>query len=223
VLSISTTYSAPAGATNNKVYADACGWDNNPLSPTYRSCIGPVNYSGGKAGGTITTVYTVKIIGSGTATLNSMIYDFSGSSYHYGNNVVISSLSAQTPPNVSLVKGCTTPANCTTQQQAPGTDLTYTISFSNSGQVPAQSFVITDPIPANTDFKVGSVTTTLGGLAGVTVAYSNDGGLSYTYTPASGGGGALAGYDRNVTHVRWTFTGTLGSGTGNVTFTARIR
>jgi uncharacterized repeat protein (TIGR01451 family) len=223
VLSISTTYTAPSGATNNKVYADACGWDNNPLSPTYRSCIGPTNYSGGKAGGTLTTVYTVKIIGSGTATLNSMIYDFSGSSYHYGNNVVISSLSAQTPPNVALVKDCTAPANCTTQQQTPGTDLTYTISFSNSGQVAAQSFIITDPIPANTDFKVGSVTTALGGLSSVAVAYSNDGGLSYTYTPASGGGGALAGYDRNVTHVRWAFTGTLGSGSGNVTFTARIR
>ena len=27
----------------HKFYADACGWDNNPLSGTYRSCIGPEN------------------------------------------------------------------------------------------------------------------------------------------------------------------------------------
>src|SRR2546430_13003122 len=34
--------------------SDVCSSDlNNPLSATYRSCIGPVNYSGGKAGGTI--------------------------------------------------------------------------------------------------------------------------------------------------------------------------
>ena len=40
----------------------------------------------------------------------------------------------------------------------------------------------------------------------------------------SGGGGAPAGYDRNVTHVRWTFTGTLlSSSSGSVSFAARIR
>src|SRR5207249_478209 len=53
VQSIATTYSAPAGATNDKFYADSCGWDNNPISGTYRSCIGPANYPGGKAGGTV--------------------------------------------------------------------------------------------------------------------------------------------------------------------------
>jgi len=71
VLSISTTYSSPAGATNDKFYADACGWDNNPLSGTYRSCIGPANYSGGKAGGTVSTTYTVKILSTGTTTASA--------------------------------------------------------------------------------------------------------------------------------------------------------
>jgi uncharacterized repeat protein (TIGR01451 family) len=221
VLSISTTYTSPSGATNNKVYADACGWENNPLSANYRSCVGPVNYSGGKAGGTIVTTYTVRIIAGGTFTENSMIYDFSGSSYHYGNDYSSNTLTinAQTPPNVPLVKSVSPSGT-----QPPGTDLTYTIAFSNTGNLSAQQFVITDPVPASTDFKVGSVTTTLGGLSGVTVAYSNNGGASYAYTPASGGGGAPAGYDRNVTHIRWTFTGTLASGSsGNVTFAVRIQ
>ena len=86
VQAISTTYSSPAGGTNNKFYADACGWDNNPLSGSYRSCIGPDNYSGGKAGGTISTTYTVKILSTGVTTASTLILDFSGSSYHYNND-----------------------------------------------------------------------------------------------------------------------------------------
>jgi uncharacterized repeat protein (TIGR01451 family) len=112
--------------------------------------------------------------------------------------------------------------------QPPGTDLAYTIAFTNSGGVAARNLVITDPIPSFTDFKVGSVTNSLGttGLT-VIVAYSNNGGSTWTYPPASGGGGAGAGYDRLVTNVRWTFTGNLSqtspNNAGSVSFTSRIR
>jgi uncharacterized repeat protein (TIGR01451 family) len=361
VQSIATTYSAPSGATNDKFYADACGWDNNPLSGTYRSCIGPANYSGGKAGGTISTTYTVKVIATGSVTSGALIQDFSGSSYHYNSdygakiisitslpppltlsksanpttmttggtvtyrlrlsntgsfdmtvsdfvdtlptspgsanytnnsstyngagisnptisgatltwagsflvpagqtrdlvflavlpnvqgtytNQAIAHLSfnqidttqdttdnaparatvvIQSAPSVALAKSVT-PNN----SQPPLTDLSYTVIFTNSGGSAATSLVINDPIPSYTDFKVGSVTSSLGttGLT-VTIAYSNDNGSSYTYTPASGGGGAAAGYDRNVTHVRWSFAGNLSqnspNNTGNVAFTVRIR
>src|SRR5688500_4379964 len=84
ILSVTQTYSAPPNSTNDKEYADACGWDPVVGSPTYRSCIGPPNYSGGKAGGqTISSVYTVRIVGTGSANLGALILDFSGSSYHY--------------------------------------------------------------------------------------------------------------------------------------------
>src|SRR5437899_6720577 len=53
--------------------------------------------------------------------------------------------------------------------QLPGTDLVYTVAFTNSGGGAASSFVIADPLPANTDFKVGSVTSSLG-TTGLTVA-----------------------------------------------------
>jgi uncharacterized repeat protein (TIGR01451 family) len=115
-----------------------------------------------------------------------------------------------------------------TGSQVPGTDLTYTVAFTNSGGAAANTFVIQDAIPANTDFKVGSVSNSLGttGLT-VVVAYSNNGGTSWTYTPVSGGGGAAAGYDRNVTTVRWTFTGNLSqtspNNSGSVRFISRIR
>jgi hypothetical protein len=88
--------------------------------------------------------------------------------------------------------------------------------------------MMTDPIPAKTDFKVNSVTQALGATGlGVTVSYSNDGGTSWTYTPVSGGGNAPAGYDRSVTNIRWVFAGNLvqtsPNNSGSVGFTTRIR
>jgi uncharacterized repeat protein (TIGR01451 family) len=231
VLAISSTYTSPAGGTNDKFYADACGWDNNPLSASYRSCIGPENYLGGKAGGTISTTYTVKVLSAGTTTATTLILDFSGSSYHYNsdfgvgiNSISVTALPAPVP-NVSLQKSVTPNSAA---QLIPGADLTYTISFTNTGTASALNLIIIDPIPANTDFKVSSVTILLGttGLT-ATVAYSNNGGSTYAYTPASGGGGASPGYDRSATHIRWTFTGNLSqtspNNSGGVSFTSRIR
>jgi uncharacterized repeat protein (TIGR01451 family) len=368
VQSIATTYTSPTGGTNDKFYADACGWQPDPTLANYRSCIGPENYSGGKAGGTVSTIYTVKILGgSGTSvTAGSLILDFSGSSYHYasgggitisvqppqvtlsktanpttavtGSNVTYTlrltntgssaytitdfvdtlptspaqpayltntsafngasianpsvsgatliwsgsftvpasatrdltytlvmpstagsyvnsaiahidyvqidttptpsdnspasaTVSVAAPPAITLCKtfpGQTCTPAPTLSAQLPGADVTYVIIFTNGGGSAAQGLTITDALPANTDFKVGSVVTNLGttGLA-VSVQYSNNGGASYVYTPASGGGGAPAGYDRSVTHVRWTFTGNLSktapNNTGDVRFTTRIR
>ena len=231
VQAIATTYTSPPAATNDKFYADACGWDNNPLSATYRGCIGPVNYSGGKAGGTISSTYTVKILSTGVTTASALIMDFSGSSYHYNNDfglgvnsITIMAIPAPVP-NVGLQKSV---SPTSAAQLIPGADLVYAIAFTNSGTASASSLVVTDPIPANTDFKVGSVTSSLGttGLT-VAVAYSNNGGSTWTYTPVSGGGGASSGYDRNVTNIKWTFTGSLSqtspNNTGNVGFTSRIR
>jgi len=83
----------PAGATNDKFYSDACGWEHNPLSANYRSCIGPANYPGGKAGGTISTTYTVKVLSTGSTTATTLIMDFSGSSYHYNSDYGIQVIS----------------------------------------------------------------------------------------------------------------------------------
>lgn len=135
------------------------------------------------------------------------------------------------PPHVTLCKtfpGQTCSPAPTLPAQQPGADITYVIIFTSDGGVAARSLVIADAIPANTDFKVGSVVNNLAttGLT-VTVAYSNNGGTTYAYTPVSAGGGAPAGYDRTVTNVRWTFTGNLSqtspNNTGDVRFTSRIR
>lgn len=85
VNSITTTYSAGSGFTDT-LYADACGWDNNPSSITYRSCVGSDN----KNGGDVTVTFNVTIIGgAGTSqTMSTLIYDFSGSSYHYNSELL---------------------------------------------------------------------------------------------------------------------------------------
>ncbi|MGI9105272.1 MAG: hypothetical protein ACR2G4_03395 [Pyrinomonadaceae bacterium] len=364
VLAVSSSYSAPAGATHDQFYADACGWQNNPTLPDYRSCVGPELFPGGRAGGTTSTTYTVKILGTtGTAVAGSLILDFSGSSYHYaiGPSLTITTLPSQitlsklanptatlvgtnvtytlrltntgsasytitefvdtpptspgtpayvasssayngaaignpvqangkltwtgtftvpagqsrdltfrmtmpniagsyvnsaialidytqidttaspsdnapatatvtvfTPPSVTLAKSCPAPANCATQAQMPGVDLTYSIAFTNGGGSPAQGLSVIDQIPLNTDYKVGSAAAALGTTnLTVTITYSDDNGTTYTYTPVGGANGAPAGYDRQVTHIRWTFTGNLNQiapdNSGSVSFLTRIR
>lgn len=86
ILSVSTNYSANTSpyvsTTNHKyLYADACLWENDPNSPYYLSC-----WYDYKAGGSnVVTTYVIKVIsGAGTSeTLSTLLYDFSGSSYHY--------------------------------------------------------------------------------------------------------------------------------------------
>jgi fimbrial isopeptide formation D2 family protein/uncharacterized repeat protein (TIGR01451 family) len=204
-----TSFTVPGGGSVSltftvKVAAGVSGVQQNPATATYLDPGRTV------ANGTTSAAYN------------------SASSTNEDVNVVA-------PPAVGLVKDCPTPANCTAADQKPGTDITYRITFTNSGGRAAQSLVIIDPDPATTlkinditDFKVGSVVNSLGttGLT-VTVAYSNNGGSTWTYAPVSAGGGAPAGYDRNVTHIRWTFTGNLSqtspNNTGSVSFSARIR
>ena len=86
VLGVQTTYTQPTGTSNNTNYGDGCGWNAVTSSPTYQSCIGPANYTGGKVGANFVTTYAVRILSTGTATVTNLVYDFSGSSYHYNSD-----------------------------------------------------------------------------------------------------------------------------------------
>lgn len=89
VISSETSYSNVrngAAATVDSIYNDACGWISDQTDPDYNSCAGR-----GKAGGTLTQTYLVRIVdyptdGSSSITLNGVIYDYSGSSFHYNAN-----------------------------------------------------------------------------------------------------------------------------------------
>ena len=214
--SITVTDTLPSGLSY--VSGTGTGWSCSAVSGTV-TCTnaGPV-----ANGVTMSAITLTVAVASGA--VPSVTNSASVSSTTFDHNAANNTGSVnKTVMNLVLSK-----AVSPTGTQLPGTDLTYTVTFTNSGGAAASSFVISDAIPTNTDFKVGSVVNTLGttGLT-VAVAYSNNDGSTWTYTPVSAGGGAPAGYDRNVTNVRWTFTGNLSqtspNNTGNVKFISRIQ
>jgi uncharacterized repeat protein (TIGR01451 family) len=148
VQSVSTSYSADdspyVANPNDKLYADACLWQNDPNAPTYRSCVGGDFKAGGS---TVVTTYTIKIIsGGGTSqSLSSLLYDFSGSSYHYNSDFGVgarianiidptsATISKSFSPNPVSVNGVSI--------------LTLTLSNPNGGALSGYNFV--DNLPAN--------------------------------------------------------------------------
>jgi uncharacterized repeat protein (TIGR01451 family) len=151
IVDIKTSYSAPAGATNDKVYADACGWDNVTTSATYRTCVGPTRYPGGKAGGNpIKTVYTVKVVGIGTGTLSGLVYDFSGSSFHYnadyGTGLNAVAFTASDAADLSLTKSHT-------GAFVRGATGTYRLTAANAGPATSGAVTVTDTLPAGLTYR----------------------------------------------------------------------
>ena len=101
------------------------------------------------------------------------------------------------------------------------------MDYVNIGADDLTAIIVYDAVPAFTQFQVGSASTGTppGTIALITVEYSDDNGTSWVYAPVSGGGGAPAGYDANVTNVRFVMTGTIASGAGSAVglgFTVRI-
>ncbi|MEO8107748.1 MAG: Ig-like domain-containing protein, partial [Actinomycetes bacterium] len=102
--SLNNAYSVPAAFSNTQMYGDACGWNNDRTSGTYRSCVGPNLIGTGKVGGNpITTTITFTVIGTGSQALTGIIYDFSGASYHYNNDSGVS-------PNILTLTAANAPA-----------------------------------------------------------------------------------------------------------------
>ncbi len=146
LLRVGVTYEKPVGATNDTMYADACGWDAVPTSTTYRTCIGPEGYPGGKVGGALVSTFTVRVIGSGTAELTSAIYDKSGASYHYNTDFTVR-------PNILVVTASAPPAPTTTSPQptAPTTVPEATTSTPTTAAVaPAAAETTATPAVAET-------------------------------------------------------------------------
>ncbi|HEV2042953.1 MAG TPA: hypothetical protein VGT81_23390, partial [Casimicrobiaceae bacterium] len=213
ILSVSTTYSAdnspyvpgPAPIASDKLYADACLWESNPTSPNYRSCIGG-DYKAG--GSTVVTTYTIKVIsGGGTAqTLNSLLYDFSGSSYHYnadfGVNTVIANI--VDPAALTISK-----AFSPTPTVAGGTStLTFTIGNPNPSAVSGANFTDALPLLSGSQMVVATPAT-----------FSTSGCGSPTFAPTAGASsisfsnGSVAANSSCVVNVLVSVPSTPTSGT----------
>lgn len=145
VLSVSTDYAtntSPYVSTSGHkyLYADACKWENDPNSPYYRAC-----WEDWKSGDTVITTYTVKILSGGgsTETLDSLLYDFSGSSFHYNADYSTGARFANIidPTNVSISKSFSpNPTNVNGVSA-----LTFTLTNPNAGAVSGLNF--TDVFP----------------------------------------------------------------------------
>jgi hypothetical protein len=171
ITSVSASYSAPTGGINSSPYADACGWN-----AVTRACVGPVNYTSGKAGGNVSSVYTLNVTQPGSGNFNSLIYDFSGSSYHYNSDY-------STVPGVWVTSVTAWRAPTITKSFSPATIgingvSTLSITIANASDNPASltGISLTDTYPTgvvNTT-PASSSTTCSGGsvlaLAGTTSA-----------------------------------------------------
>ncbi|MGZ5464011.1 MAG: DUF7933 domain-containing protein, partial [Thermoanaerobaculia bacterium] len=180
ILDVDTTYSADnspyVSNPSDKLYADACLWENDPNSPNYRSCVGGDFKSGGS---TVVTTYTIQIIGGGgtNETLNTLLYDFSGSSFHYNADYATGARIATIvdPASATISKSFSpNPAPLDGVSM-----LTFTLTNPNGATLGGYNFV--DNLPANVFVAAtpnattsGCGTPTLTATAGSsTISFSN--------------------------------------------------
>lgn len=104
----------------------------------------------------------------------------------------------------------------------PGSVVRYSIQVQNMGNGPAQNITLDDDFNrflffrldtfgANQPFQLVDGVPASGVTLG-TVSYSDDDGATFTYTPASGAGGAPAGFDGLITDFNALINGTLPAG-----------
>jgi uncharacterized repeat protein (TIGR01451 family) len=121
----------------------------------------------------------------------------------------------------------------------PGSNINYTIQVTNTGGAEGHAVVITDVMSpfamlridtygASIPFQLTEGTPASGmTLVGATISYSNDGAppYSYTYIPVSGGGGAPAGYDANITSWKIEMATTMNPSNSNfdINYQAQVR
>ncbi len=101
----------------------------------------------------------------------------------------------------------------------PGQSIVYTVQLVNFGAGTATGVVLKDDLSPYTALGLNSYGagvvfqfsdgTPASGLSLGTPVYSSDNGATWTYSPVSGGGGAPAGYDGNVTNWKIPMTGTM--------------
>ncbi len=108
---VEARYTHPFAATNNKLYADACGWEDNISRPEYRTCSDnpeDYNYPTGSVGGEITITYSIQALAPGTVTLIPTLYGFNedegDGEYEYNGDYGGETLTitAVQPRNISL-------------------------------------------------------------------------------------------------------------------------
>jgi LPXTG-site transpeptidase (sortase) family protein len=192
LIEVTTSYDHPAFATNDLIYADACGWENNVTSPDYRSCVGPINYITGNVGGSVITTYSVEVLATGTANLVPIHYGYNDGNYEYNQDYAAETLSITAvepstisipiivnPPSPTVLEATPTLTATATAtgtiianpamakvgnrtQLSFGQTLTFTITVRNNGTAPALNVRLSDSLEAYAYLRVSNPTTTQG-------------------------------------------------------------
>jgi hypothetical protein len=165
------------------------------------------------------------------------------------NDSVTDTIEIVVPPALRVAKTVTTvedPISITTNPKAiPGAEVLYTAAITNqgAGTVDTDSLLITDSIPADGCLKVADIAASGSGpvqfadgspSSNITysfialsdgtddVSFSNDGGITYTYSPVAN----PTGCDPNVTHIRinpkGSFAADTGAGSPSAEFSFRV-
>jgi hypothetical protein len=190
LIAVNTTYSVVSASNsggvtspNSYLYSNACNWDNDPTSPYYRSCRGS-----GNAGGTITTTYTVKILGGGgtSVALNTLAHDFSGSSFHYNADYSVSARYANIiDPAAATIAKSFYPS---TTNAGGITTLTFTLTNPNAGALSGLNF--SDVFPTSPGAMTLASTTTTNTCGG-TLTDENGSALAVGSTGIKLAGGTI--------------------------------
>ena len=132
-------------------------------------------------------------------------------------------------PQLTVIKSASSPT------VNPGDIVTYSVLMTNTGSGTATNVVAQDQLSPYLSWGINSygagiafqfvdaVSPHQSGLTLGTPAYSSDHGATWTYSPVSGGGGAAAGYDANVTNWRIPMTGTMNANGANFTINYKLR
>ena len=222
---ITVTDTIPAGLTYSS--SSGTGWTVNTSSlPTVKW-----TYVGTVASGASLPPITLQV--SITAAIGTNITNtasVTGPDFDYimSNNTSSQTVTVVAPPSLTVVKSASP-----SPKVNPGQVVTYTILVTNTGSGVATNVVVTDSFSPYTYLGLNSYGTGVpfqftpasSGLTLGSPVYSNNNGGSWTYTPVSGGGGAPAGYDANVTNWQIPMTGTMNANGANFTinFQAQVK
>ncbi|MEA2163516.1 MAG: hypothetical protein QOK37_1643 [Thermoanaerobaculia bacterium] len=210
IQSVVTTYSADNSPyvpnPNDKLYADACLWENDPNSPAYRSCVGGDFKAGGN---NVVTTYSIKIVsGGGTSQpLNTLLYDFSGSSFHYNADFGVGARIANViDPTAAGISKSFSP-NPTNLNGISALKITLT----NPNAAPVGGYNFVDNLPANLVVATPPGATTSGCGAPTLTAVAGSSSISF-----SNGTVAALGNCVISVNVTPTATGSLANTTNHL-------
>ena len=221
------TSNATGGTRSTASSSVTLGANTTPLTLTAAQFAGTGASNPNSDDGTITASFAQPV--------TSVTLRYGNAPYGSGENTTgqqatgISGISFCPMPVIAVAKTSAPIAGTLGAYYLPGNDLTYTLTVTNSGASPVDAATINliDLLPGTTTFRNTVISGGLpfsitSGTSGVTLAagaaaYSNNGGSTWAYTPASG-------YDAAVNALKIVPSGTMAANSSfAISFVSQIK